>query len=61
MKFQIGDYVRGSGLHINSLRMEDVGVVLGPEQHGYLVAWFSDTTIHFATAPELILVRESTL
>lgn len=64
MRYNIGDFVKGTGYHLNSLRMDDIGVILSPvsdevcpDGFGYWVAWFNDKSTHFAEECELELVK----
>ena len=51
--FYIGQFVKGSHMHINQKRRDDVGVVIETLDHGYMVAWFSDKSRHYAPPYEL--------
>jgi len=51
--FYIGQFVKGSNDHINAARMDDVGVVIETLDYGYMVAWFSDKSNHYAPPYEL--------
>ena len=53
--FKVGDVVKGNDRHINSKRMDDVGVVIKCDHEfgDYWVLWQSDGEEHFAPYYEL--------
>jgi hypothetical protein len=51
--FSIGQFVKGNNSHIHAERMDDVGVVIEDLDYGYMVAWFSDKSHHYAPPYEL--------
>lgn len=59
MMFKFGDFVKGNTNHINSKRMDDVGVVTkaAHEFGDYWILWQSDGEEHYAPYYELDLVK----